>query len=97
MIVFGRDTFNVIHFYDLDQKLLLKQIQVKENVLNKPLNIYKWNKNIIIINCDKKLLIIDIPNMQIINVLYLNNQTKNFIKKVKYKEYGECLLNLKII
>ena len=95
LIVYATDTFNVIHFYDLDQKLLLKQIELKDKILIKPASIFKWNKNIIIINCCKKMLIIDIPNMQIINVFYFNNQTRNFIKKVKNKEYGECLLNLK--
>ena len=77
MIAIARDTFNVIHFYDLEQKLLLKQIQLKENILIKPLNIFKWNKNIVIINCYKEMLIISIPNMQIINIPLLYYEGKN--------------------
>lgn len=93
LIIFSQSTFNVIDFYNLDEKILLKHIELRNNILYIPLNIFKWNNNIICINCKQKLFIIDIHNLQIICSIV--NDNFNFVRKIKYKEYGQCLLNLK--
>ena len=93
LIIFSQSTFNVIDFYNLDEKILLKHIELRNNILYIPLNIFKWNNNIICINCKQKLFIIDIHNLQIICSIV--NDNFNFVRKIKYKEYGQCLLKLK--
>ena len=93
LIIFSQKGFNNLDFYNLDEKRLSKHIQFKNNILYIPLNIFRWNRNLICINCKSKLFIIDIHNKQIMNVII--NKNINFIQKIKYKEYGECLLNIK--
>ena len=93
LIIFAENVFNAIDFYNLDEKILLKHIELRNNILYIPLNIFKWNSDIICIDCKKKLFFIDILNMQIMYII--NNDNINFVKKIKYKEYGSCLLNLK--
>jgi hypothetical protein len=93
LIILSENIFNAIDFYNLDEKVLLKHIELRNNILNNPLNMFKWNSDIICINCKKKLLFINIQNMQIICII--NNDNINFVRKINIKEYGVCLLNLK--
>ena len=89
-MVFTKKDFNFILFYDLFAKILIKNIKLNEALLE-PLNIFKWNKSITIINCKGMIFIINIDNFQIIEIL--SNDNINNVRKIKFKEYGECLLN----
>ena len=93
LIIFSKNVFNAVDFYNLDEKVLLNHIELRNNVLNNSLNIFKWNGDIICINCEKRLFFIDIQNMQIMCII--SNDNINFVRKINIKEYGKCLLNLK--
>ena len=93
LIILSKNALNFIDFYNLDKKVFIKHIELRNNILNNPLNMFKWNSDIICINCKKKLLFINIQNMQIMCII--NNDNINFVRKINIKEYGACLLNLK--
>ena len=81
---------NYINFYDLDKKLLLRKIEI-ENKFN-IINLVQWNKNIVIINLNRKCLTIDVSKMQIINNYY-DYGSWIFMKKIKFIEYGESIIS----
>lgn len=95
LIIFSINGLNAIDFYNLDEKVFIKHIELelRNNILNKPLNIFKWNCDIICINCIKKLFFVDMHTMQIMCII--SNDNINFVRKINFKEYGNCLLNLK--
>ena len=90
-MVFTKNDFNFIQIYDFPWKILLKDIKLNETLFEL-LNIFKWNKSITFINCKGKIFIINMDNIQIIEIF--SNDNINNIRKIKFKEYGECLLNL---
>ena len=93
LFIFSKNVLNAIDFYNLDEKAFIKHIELRNNILNEPLNIFKWNSDIVCIICGKKLFFVDVHNMQIMCII--NGDNINFVRKIDFKEYGKCLLNLK--
>jgi len=75
LIIFSINGLNAIDFYNLDEKVFIKHIELelRNNILNKPLNIFKWNCDIICINCIKKLFFVDMHTMQIMCIISNDN------------------------
>ena len=93
LIIFSKNNEYAIDFYNLDEKAFIKHIELGNNIFHNPLNIFKWNRDVICINCKKKLLFVDINNVQLMFIF--NNDNINYMRKINLKEYGKCLLNLK--
>lgn len=94
LIVFSNnDTQNIISFYDLNNKTLIKNITIKlQNVLLSK-QIFKWNETYAVINCDKYIFIIDTINKFCINSI--SSKNINVVKKINHPKYGKCLVNVK--
>jgi len=94
LVVFANnDTHNIIGFYDLNNKALVKNITLKLEKVLLPKQIFKWNETYSIINCDKYIFLIDTINKYCLNAI--SSKNINVLKKINHPKYGKCLVNVK--